>query len=61
MMVSSVFRCPATALQAQTWFADEPSANNTDTFESVKCIACGRMHYINRSTGRTLGDSKPTR
>jgi hypothetical protein len=27
----------------------------------VKCIACGRMHYINRSTGRTLGDSKPTR
>jgi hypothetical protein len=37
-------------------FADDASANNGDTYESLECPGCSRVHLVNRSTGRALGD-----
>jgi hypothetical protein len=54
-MATLVYRCPATGLNVQGWFADDVSANE-DTYETVKCLACNQMHFVNRSTGRTLGN-----
>jgi hypothetical protein len=52
-MVPFTYRCPATGLNVQGFFADEVP-KETDTYESVICTACTRVHLVNRSTGKTL-------
>jgi hypothetical protein len=58
-MVPFIYRCPATGLNVQGLSADKVPAENTETtetYESVTCPVCTRVHLVNRSTGRTLGD-----
>jgi hypothetical protein len=55
-MATFIYRCPATLLKVQGWFADEPPAGETEVYETVTCLACTRTHLVNRSTGRVLGD-----
>jgi hypothetical protein len=55
-MATLIFRCPTTGMNVQAWFADDVSAGNSETYESVTCPACKRIHLVNRSTGKTLGD-----
>ncbi len=31
-------------------------APSPDSYESVKCAACGGIHLINKTTGKLLGD-----
>jgi hypothetical protein len=40
----------------QGLFADTVSSANTETYETVTCPICTRVHLVNRSNGRTLGD-----
>ena len=54
-MRNLLFKCPRTGLNVQHWIA-EPAANEPQcTYVSVVCPACTRLHFINRSTGKTLG------
>jgi hypothetical protein len=39
----------------QGWLADDPSGDEGDVYETVTCLACTRVHLINRTTGRVLG------
>jgi hypothetical protein len=55
-MVPFIYRCPTTGLDVQGLFADSAPADNTETYESVSCPVCTRVHLVNRTTGRTLGD-----
>jgi hypothetical protein len=55
-MVPFIYRCPTTGLNVQGLFADAVPADNTETYESVSCPVCTRLHLVNRTTGRTLGD-----
>jgi hypothetical protein len=55
-MAALIYRCPATGVKVQAWFADDVSANNGETYESLTCLACSQVHLVNRSTGRTLGE-----
>jgi hypothetical protein len=55
LMATLIYRCPATGLNVQAWFADDSSAINGETYESLKCPACNQVHLVNRVTGRTLG------
>ena len=55
-----LFKCPHTGMNVQHWLAEaEPHA----VYESVVCKACTRIHFINRATGRLLGedDDRPGR
>ena len=54
-MVPFIYRCPPTGLNVQGLFADQVP-EETETYESVTCPVCTRVHLVNRSTGRTLGD-----
>ena len=54
-MVPFIYRCPATGLNVQGLLADDKSANKSETYETVKCLACSRLHLIHRSTGKILG------
>jgi hypothetical protein len=39
----------------QGWLADDPSGDDDGVYETVTCLACTRVHLINRSTGKVLG------
>jgi hypothetical protein len=42
----------------QVWLAKDPSTDQADTYESVICPACQRLHFINKTTGKLLGDKE---
>jgi hypothetical protein len=51
-----VFKCPRTGLNVQHWLADEPELGHLRTsHESVVCKACSGLHFIDRSSGKLLG------
>jgi len=52
-----VYRCPRTGLMVQGWVADEPMSGG-ESYESVTCTACGRVHLINPKTGKILESTK---
>ena len=56
LMAPSIYRCPATGMKVQGWFADDPSsANGNEVYEAVVCTACTRVHLVNPKTGKTIG------
>lgn len=52
-----IFRCPHTGMDVQTYLhrreKDEARAH-----EAVTCPACTRLHFIDKSTGKALGQDK---
>jgi hypothetical protein len=50
------FRCSRTGANVQCWLTEPPPADRTDSYEAVTCPACGRLHLVNKTTGRTLSD-----
>jgi hypothetical protein len=42
----------------QGFFADEVPPKQTETYEPVTCVLCTRVHLVNRSTGKTLGEER---
>jgi hypothetical protein len=57
-MENLVFRCTRSGQNVQVWLPDEPSTDRTDSYEAVTCPACGRVHLVNKATGKTLGDKE---
>jgi hypothetical protein len=44
-------------MNVQHSFANEPeSGNPRGTYETVVCKACSGLHFINRSSGKLLGE-----
>ncbi len=44
--------------QLTHWTADAPTGEPECTFETVMCQACAGLHFINRSTGKILGENE---
>jgi hypothetical protein len=58
-MGNLVFKCPRTGMNVQHWLADEAEpAERRHTHETVVCKACSRLHFINRSSGKLLGQQE---
>ena len=58
-MGNFIFRCPRTGLNVQHWLAEEVTPDDPQcTYETVICKACTRLHFINRATGKLLGDER---
>jgi hypothetical protein len=57
-MNNVVFRCPRTGLNVQHWLDELKPGDPDSAYESVACKACTRLHFINRSTGRLLGEDR---
>jgi hypothetical protein len=56
-MAPFLYRCPNTGQHVQGWSAEEVSANQTDTYETVTCIACQQVHLVSPATGEVLGSN----
>jgi len=52
-----LFTCPATGLRVQHRL-DDPDDAPDDEHEGVECPACAKFHFINRRTGKVLGQDE---
>jgi hypothetical protein len=56
-MANFVFTCPSTNLNVQHWRDDDDEVVVLDNeYKGVMCKACTRLHWINRKTGKVLGE-----
>jgi hypothetical protein len=58
-MLPFVFRCPVFKKEVQHWLddVDDPPAGG-ESYEAITCPACTRLHFVNRKTGKLLGDEE---
>lgn len=54
-MGALIFTCPNTKINVQHW-SDEDDDVSENEFQGIVCPACSRLHFINRKTGKLLGD-----
>jgi hypothetical protein len=52
-----LFRCPRTGMNVQHWIAEDAAQDAEKSYyDAVTCPICLRLHFVNRMTGKTLGD-----
>jgi hypothetical protein len=57
-MAKLIFRCVQTGMNVQVWLPDSEPTDQADSYETVTCPACTRLHLVNKSTGKILGDKE---
>ncbi len=50
-----IYRCPNTGYRVQGFTAEEVS-EDTDTYQTITCLMCQRVHLVNPATGKVLGE-----
>ena len=55
-MAHVIIRCPRTGSNVQVWVPEDASTHQPDAYEAVTCPACTRLHFVNKTTGKLLGD-----
>ena len=53
-----LFNCPVTGIRVQHWLDDDNPSKPGDGYQSIVCQACARLHFVNRKTGRLLGQKE---
>jgi len=53
-----LFTCPVTNVRIQHWLDDDDLSAPGERYQSIVCPACARLHFINRKTGRVLGQKE---
>jgi hypothetical protein len=57
-MAHFIFKCPITGMNVH-WQAEEITPEEPQcSYETVVCQACSRLHFINRATGKLLGEQR---
>ena len=55
-MSAFIFTCPTTKLNVQHWSENDEDISESE-YEGISCLACSRLHFINRKTGELLSKS----
>ena len=53
-----LFTCPVTGMTVQHWLDDDDPIKPGDCYQSIICQSCARLHFVNRKTGRLLGQKE---
>jgi hypothetical protein len=54
-----IHRCPISALEVQTPLQPfDRRRGGKKHYESLTCPSCTRLHFLNRKTGKLLGDKE---
>lgn len=60
MMANITIFCPRTGSNVQVWVSEMQPGDHADAYEAVTCLGCGRLHFVNKTTGKTLsGQTNP--
>jgi hypothetical protein len=53
-----LFKCPRLGTNVQHWLPETPPEDepNSNAYASVVCLACTRLHFIHKKTGKLLGE-----
>ena len=53
-----LFKCPRLGTNVQHWLPETPPEDepNSNSYVSVVCLACTRLHFIHKETGKLLGE-----
>jgi len=55
-MEKLIFRCTRTGMNFLMQMPAAAPTDHPDSYESVTCPACTRIHLVNKTSGRMLGD-----
>ena len=55
-MANVTIFCPKTRSNVQVWVAEAKPGDSADAYDAVPCPGCGRLHFVNKTTGKTLSD-----
>ena len=50
-----LFDCPQTGQKVQGLLAEEAFGTGDEQYETVSCLACSGVHFIDRAHGKVLG------
>ena len=50
-----LFKCPQLGTNVQHWLPEASSEGEPNAYVSVVCLACTRLHFIHKETGKLLG------
>ena len=53
-MAPFLYRCPNTGRQVQGFHAADAD-DDQERYESVTCLACAQLHFVNPKNGKVLG------
>ena len=51
-----LFKCPQLGTNVQHWLPETSPEDKPNSYVSVACLACTRLHFIHRETGKVLGE-----
>jgi hypothetical protein len=51
-----LFCCPITGSGVQGFLVEEAASDDPNSYTAVGCLACGQLHLVNFSTGKTVGE-----
>jgi hypothetical protein len=57
-MTNLILRCVQTGLKVRVWLPETAPTGRADSYEAVTCPACARIHLVNKTTGKMLGDKE---
>jgi hypothetical protein len=57
-MTHFIFKCPITGMNVHWGTEGIAPEDPQSTYETVVCQACSRLHFINRATGKLLGEQR---
>ena len=52
-----LFKCPRLGTTVQHWLPKISPCEEPDSYSSVVCLACTRLHFIHKETGKLLGEA----
>ena len=52
-----LFKCPRLGTNVQHWLPETSPEDEPNSYVSVVCLACARLHFIHKETGKLLGES----
>ena len=51
-----LFLCPIAGSDVQGFLVEEAPSDDPNSYTPVCCLACGQMHLVNLTTGKTAGE-----
>jgi hypothetical protein len=52
-----LFKCPRLGVNVQHWLPKISSPDEPNSYAPVVCLACTRLHFVHRETGKLLGEA----